>query len=221
MATWGLHMRMAEIILEEKYNLDTEYFLVGNIGADCGVPNENWTQFTPHTDISHWSTGGKSGIQEDRFREINLNDPSMAIKKKSFLLGYYVHLLTDKIFTHLVKDKVKNDRNYAPYLENPDFLWTIKKDWYDLDHKYFRDHPDNIFHKAFQHVRDFPDYMDYYPKGAVQRQVDYITQYYLKPTDDLDREYLYLNEEETEKFLEYASKLIVEDMDTHLAEYLI
>lgn len=214
MATWGLHMRIAEKILEMGYDLDVAYFVVGNIGADCGVPNEDWSQFTPHTNISHWSNGGKSGIQEDKFREAYLMDELIEAKKRSFLVGYYVHLLTDKIFTRMINEKKSNDIHYAPWKLDHSFIWTIKKDWYDLDHKYFRDNPANIFHGTFQHIKDFPDYMDYYPVGAVQRQVNYITAFYLNPPEDLDRAYIYLNEEEMASFLDVAVEEIVTDIES-------
>ena len=220
MATWGLHMRIAEMILNQGFDLDEEYFVVGNIGADCGVPNEDWSQFTPHTNISHWSTGGKSGIQEDKFIEANFTRELIDSKEKSFLIGYYVHLLTDKIFTRLIKNKKENDPSYAPWKNDPKFIWTIKEDWYDLDHKYFRDNPDNIFHRTFQYVQEFPDFMDYYPTGAVQRQVEYITQYYLNPTDNLDREYIYLSEQEMELFLKEAVGEIIDNINCNLSEYV-
>lgn len=212
MATWGLHMRIAESVLKNNFDLDEAYFLVGNIGPDCGVPNEDWSQFTPPTKISHWSNGGKSDIQADRFMETHLKDPSMDHKKKSFMMGYYVHLLTDIAFSNFLSEKKEKSPDYEPLKSDPAFIWTIKKDWYDLDHKYFRDHPDNIFQRVFQHVKNFPDYLDYYPAGAVQGQVDYITKYYSNPSENLDRDYQYLTEEEMNRFVDVTINDIVDTL---------
>ena len=39
MATWGVHIRIAEDLLKMINSLDPTSFLVGNIGPDCGKPN--------------------------------------------------------------------------------------------------------------------------------------------------------------------------------------
>ena len=53
MATWIAHMRIAEYFMNKDNRLNNIYFLVGNIGPDCGVPNEVWSKFTPDKDITH------------------------------------------------------------------------------------------------------------------------------------------------------------------------
>ena len=213
MATWGLHMRVAEKFLGFGYDLEDTYFLVGNIGPDCGVPNEDWSQFTPPNTVSHWSNGNNRSIQEEKFRNAYLEQHDCDKKERSFLLGYYVHLLTDKLYVQMIDNKIEQDENYAPLQDDKSFIWTIKKDWYDLDHKYFRDYQENIFQKIFQHIKDFPDYLDYYPKGAVQRQVNFITNFYQNPTETLDREYVYLSEKEMNSFINEAVEKIKDDLE--------
>jgi hypothetical protein len=212
MATWGLHMRIAEKILEKHKSLDEAYFVVGNIGPDCGVPNEDWSKFTPDSETTHWSSGGKKGIQAEAFRKAHLDSKIEDSNKSSFLIGYYVHLLTDIAFSYFMQDKKEKEAIYQPLESDPKFIWTIKKDWYDLDHKYFRDYPDNIFFRTFRHVEQFPDYLDYFPKGAIQRQVDYITKFYLAPPEGLDRPYIYLSEAEMSSFIEKTTQNVIADL---------
>ena len=217
MATWGLHIRIAERLLDREFDLDREGFLIGNIGPDCGMPNEDWSAFNPPSEISHWSRGGKENINTENFLEVHLNKRIEDRKEKSFLLGYYAHLLTDIEFSKFIRIKKENDKNYEKLKEDKKFIWTIKKDWYDLDHLYFRDNPTSLFYELFQHVKVFPDYLSYYPKGAITRQVKYITDFYLKSSDNLDREYTYLTSEEMNDFLEHAVKVIEEKLEVQIA----
>lgn len=201
MATWGLHMRIAEGLLSQNKHLDETYFLIGNIGPDCGMPNADWSEFTPSTEISHWKSD-EGDIQADVFYATHLKGEVSSVPEYSFLMGYYVHLLTDIAFSRLVNHKKMTCKLYEPWHQDPKFIWTIKKDWYDLDHKYFRDHPHNIFHRIFKHVKGFPDVLTYYPKGAVQSRIDYISHFYSNPPLELDREYIYLSEHEMACFIE-------------------
>lgn len=207
MATWGLHIRIAERLLARISTLEKESFLIGNIGPDCGMPNSDWSAFDPPTEISHWKDQEKKIINPDLFLEKCFSRHKEG-DEKSFLLGYYAHLLTDIEFATMIKQKKSNDPLYQKLKEDKNFIWTIKRDWYDLDHLYFREHPDSIFFKVFQHVKEFPDYLHYYPKGAIIRQVKYITDFYLKSSDDLDREYQYLTAAEMDNFLDNAIKVI-------------
>ena len=38
MASWAIHFRIADLFLERIPNLNKEYFIIGNIAPDCGVP---------------------------------------------------------------------------------------------------------------------------------------------------------------------------------------
>lgn len=201
MATWGLHMRIAEGLLKRGYDLDIEKFLIGNIGPDCGSPNEDWSAFDPPKSVSHWMDEDKN-ICADKFYEIHLKKVIADKKEKAFLVGYYSHLLTDIKFSELVKKKRETDDNYKRLNTDRKFIWTIKEDWYDLDHLYFRENPNSLFFTVFQKVKSFPDYLEYYPEGSISRQVKYITDFYQNPSENLDREYIYLTMKEMDDFIE-------------------
>lgn len=213
MATWGLHIRIAERLLEKFDYLDHESFLVGNIGPDCGKPNETWTSFTPSREVSHWIDDNRD-FRADLFYEAYLNNPTKNHKEYSFLIGYYVHLLTDKEWGHYIDDKKETHESYKKLNEDKSFIWTIKEDWYDLDRMYFRDNPDCIFYTTFQHIKSFPNYLDYYPEDAVMDRVTYITDYYMKPKDNLDRDYPYLTKSEMDNFLDNATTIIMNKLET-------
>jgi hypothetical protein len=47
MASWMVHLRIADKLLNELKDIDETAFVMGNIAPDSGVPNEDWTKFTP------------------------------------------------------------------------------------------------------------------------------------------------------------------------------
>ncbi|MCQ4925125.1 zinc dependent phospholipase C family protein [Tissierella carlieri] len=209
MATWGAHIRIAETILNANRSLDEKYFLVGNVGPDCGEPNEDWSEFFPSKSVSHWINKDEV-IEAEKFYDEYLNKEIEDDKLYSFLLGYYVHLLTDIEWGNMVDEKKKIDDEYKKLETDKKFIWTIKKDWYDLDHLYFRKNPNSIFHRIFKNIESFPDYLDYYPAGAIERQLRYISGFYTKYNGNPEREYIYLTEKEMDDFVSEKSNCIIE-----------
>ncbi|CAK7086360.1 zinc dependent phospholipase C family protein [Tissierella carlieri] len=209
MATWGAHIRIAETILNVDRSLDEKYFLVGNVGPDCGEPNEDWSEFFPSKSVSHWINKDEV-IEAEKFYDEYLNKEIEDNKLYSFLLGYYVHLLTDIEWGNMVDEKKKIDAEYKKLETDKKFIWTIKKDWYDLDHLYFRKNPNSIFHRIFKNIESFPDYLDYYPAGAIERQLRYISGFYTKYNGNPEREYIYLTEKEMDDFVSEKSNCIIE-----------
>lgn len=61
MASWMVHLRVADELLECLKGVAETEFIVGNIAPDSGVPNEDWTAYTPSTEISHFKTYLKDG----------------------------------------------------------------------------------------------------------------------------------------------------------------
>jgi len=180
MATWIAHLRVAENILKRGYDLEHTSFVLGNIGPDSGVPNDDWSRFDPPTAVTHWKDE-KGKINPQWFWDKYLQEESVKNNKAeySFKLGYYVHLLTDVEWSRINAEKTK-DLLYKEKLEkDKNFIWIIKKDWYGLDYIYLEKHPQCVFHTIFKHVDKVPDYLDYFPKGAFEKQVKYITQFYL------------------------------------------
>lgn len=105
MATWMVHLRIADGIMKEIPKLERQEFIMGNIAPDSGVPNEDWSVFTPHTNVSHFKTDGEITIP--LFRDKYMNKELWAgysEREKSFFLGYYVHLLTDVLWKENIVD---------------------------------------------------------------------------------------------------------------------
>ena len=54
MASWMVHLRIADKLLDQIPGLSPTEFIVGNIAPDSGVPIADWSAFSPPTKISHF-----------------------------------------------------------------------------------------------------------------------------------------------------------------------
>ena len=59
MASWMVHLRIADRLLDQFPDLSPIEFIVGNIAPDSGVPNEDWSAFSPPTSVSHFKSEGQ------------------------------------------------------------------------------------------------------------------------------------------------------------------
>lgn len=207
MATWIAHLRIAENILKNMDDLDSIAFILGNVGPDSGVPNEDWSSFNPPKKITHW-INEENNIDAERFFDKYIKNNLIEYSKYSYVLGYYIHLLTDIEWSKFFNEKKNNALYNKKLKEDASFIWTIKKDWYGLDFLYLEKNPNFIFHTIFKNIDQVPDYIDYFPKGALMKQVKYITEYYLGDNEETKENFIYLNEEEMDKFIDDTSKKI-------------
>lgn len=193
MATWITHLRIAEQ-LQKDLDLDHDTFLLGNLAPDSGLPNEDWSSFDPPKKITHFLSDTEvkgSRIDAKRFFDTYLSQTNcnQLSDRDSFLIGYYVHLLTDICWSNLHNKIKEKNPEYAQKLkENPAFIWEVKKDWYGQDFEYLHDHKDNIFNKTVSKISFVEDHLDCFPIGAFTKQLNYIQNYYSEenkiiPTD--------------------------------------
>lgn len=205
MATWIAHLRVAEKLLAIYKDLDKESFLVGNIGPDSGVPNEDWSSFTPPKKISHWENEAGTIDAEDFKKRYLSNIKEYTNQELSFVLGYYVHLLSDIQWSKYLL-KRKDDPLYRDNLaKDKNFIWVIKDDWYGQDHLYLRENKQNVFYDIFAKIKEFPNtYFDFFPSEAFTRQVNYISNYYLHCKENVDRDFIYFTKEEMDGYVAAA-----------------
>lgn len=220
MASWMVHLRIADKLLDRIPELPLTEFIVGNIAPDSGVPNEDWSAFTPNTRISHFkSTGNKADPQAfvDKYftAEMRRNYDE---RQYGFYLGYLTHLITDVLWVRDIyaPSKIRFADLYAAEREN--FIWKIKEDWYDLDFKYLQDHPGfRAFRVYLEAVGFVNEFMEEFSPDAFDNRRQYITGWYLEGKDGLDREYPYLTEKEMDTFVDSATAEILDILHTKFA----
>lgn len=209
MASWMVHLRVADKLLGCFEGIAETEFIVGNIAPDSGVPNEDWTTYTPSSKVSHFKTYLEDG--EVRIDVANYLGQYFTAEQRagysreqySFYLGYLTHLLTDlEWIARIYNPSVA--RYSGAHAEDPHkLLWTLKKDWYDLDFLYLKRHPDFRAFQIYENAVGFVNrYMDIFSPDAFENRRAYITGFYRGGREDIEREYIYLNEAQAEQFVE-------------------
>lgn len=231
MATWVTHLIIADNILQKIPKLCRHEFCVGNIAPDCNVENEDWTNFTPSREVTHWmSNKRKTASDCDRFYDEYIEKRKQkisSIQEKSFLLGYYAHLITDAEFQRYIRDNKRVEAvwdrigNHAELNLKADGMpknWdSVKllinndermKDIYSFEHEYLEKHPESGYLTEILGLKSFPDYIDYLPKGAIVRKINIMG--YMPQKEPGKYPYIGMSKEEYATFLNQAAKLVVE-----------
>ncbi len=100
MPTWGVHLAVANKILEKKINIDKNSFLFGNILPDLqdGYLVPNISNIVDHK-INHYDFSNGNCVYENFYNIYKLKFDNPVI------LGYFTHLITDYCFNKKFEEK--------------------------------------------------------------------------------------------------------------------
>lgn len=214
MATWIGHLRVAEALLDALPALDETAFALGSLAPDSGVPNADWSEFDPPKAVTHFlrDGGGEDRIHDLEFYRDYLSAIPMDDRPRySYALGYFFHLLCDNLWIRLVWYTARAEAAMQFAEQGSKYIWTLKKDWYDLDFLYLRDHPDSLFWRALLPAPNPPAYLPFLTQAGVHQSLDHIRHQYSHPGADmvLDRDYPYLNEATMSRYVGDATAAIL------------
>lgn len=210
MASWIIHLRIAQQLYQQLHIEPTDMFVLGNIAPDSGVPTADGTGFIPDAAISHFRSIDENGIKrihEDLFIEQYFTPErrsSYTKTENAFFLGYLTHLLTDQLWARDIVYPAKEKQSAL-------FWQTVKKDWYDLDFLYLKAHPT---FEAFRIYRENPDikntYVDFFSENAFEERRHFILDFYARGVADIVEHETYLAKEELDHFVLSAAKEIAD-----------
>lgn len=224
MASWIVHLRVAEKFMEEIEGLDQSQFGIGSVAPDSGIPDEKWENFDPPPEILHFQPPNKvpgDGIRRcidlDFYRKYlrELIWPGDDVDRFSFYLGYFFHLTVDNLWsekisrptTQLYEGKYKKE-----FKSENAFFQKVKGDWYSLDFIHVRENPQAFFWKTFLESEVKSSYLDFLPEEALNQRVDYIKTFYQRDDDGvdklLDRPFEFLSQERMDVFVEEATQVL-------------
>ncbi len=213
MATWIVHLRIAEHMLGVISGLQEDAFTLGNVAPDSGIPDENWEHFDPPPKVTHFQPEDNSLFRcadLDFFRAYLSPNTSLLGKEDfSIRLGYFFHLVTDNLW-YLRVGKPAWERWRAQFSTDAKFWDEIKSDWYGLDHIYVRNHPESLFWRVFVKCAYQEDSLPFLPPQAVQHQLTHIQNYYRSNKQNvlgmLKRPFHHLNMSQVDGFVDEANR---------------
>lgn len=231
MASWVTHLMIADGVLTRLPGLDRRGFCVGNIAPDCNVENADWTAFTPSREVTHWMQGERKKASDcDGFRNqyiVNRKEEIQSAEEFAFLLGYYAHLITDAAFQAFIRDedrvkaawrRIKADAVIGPASAGMEETWDAIKQLvpkrermrriYVMEGEYLRNHPDSGYLTEILPLTEFPDYIDYFPSGAVVRKIGVMG--YLPKPDESVTGFITMSREEYRTFVEKTTETVLE-----------
>lgn len=215
MASWIVHLRIAENLLGQIAGLDEALFAIGNIAPDSGVPDEKWEKFEPPPEVTHFHQNSQRRELGDLIfyraylQPLRRQDDPLRF---SFLLGYFCHLVTDNLWAVKI-GRPTQVRYQAQFAADRDFIWEVKKDWYGLDFLYVFSHPQSLFQRVFLGCTYERQDLPFLPPVAVQQRIAYIQEFYQSKSADvpeLQRPYEYLSQAEMDQFVAETSQFLVE-----------
>jgi hypothetical protein len=215
MGTWISHLRIAEQLLTSMPQLDEVAFIYGNLAPDSGLPNADWSAFDPPKEVTHFL---RLGEDEGRIKDLEFYRGYLADRdvvndriQYSFVLGYFMHLLCDNLWSKRIVSASKRD--YAQILaEQGREAWGMfKDDWYGLDVIYVCDHPECLFWRVLMQTPNPPSYLPFVTEAGLHHQLDHIRLFYSQPDLSwvLGRPYPYLNETTMTCFVNDAAQALM------------
>lgn len=192
MAFWVTHLMVADRVLKELPWLSRHEYCVGNIAPDCNVENEDWSDFTPPREMTHWMTAERKNAADcDRFiHEYLLPRNPQTVPEASFLWGYYTHLVTDAEFQRTIRDeervhaawkRIKAIPELAAAAEGMPENWdSVKRiipkterleEIGAIEREFLSANPGSGFLTEIVGLESFPDLLEFLPPGAIVRKI--------------------------------------------------
>lgn len=209
MGTWIVHLRVAERFMNILNGIDADEFVLGSIAPDCGYGKKDSPgEFVPPPKVTHWSPSGKKyDCRYEKFFRCYLMDKEIN-SDYSFYLGYYIHLLTDILWSSTIYMPIM-DRHRREEKSRAELNKKVKKEFNMLDMAYLKAYPEFKPYKILKDRKGAKDYLDYYKPGQLSVQSRYIAKYYSGYEDVFtENKYKYIQPAEVDEFIDFAQKHI-------------
>lgn len=209
MPSWANHFKVADKLYNQIHNLDLDYFLIGNIAPGCGIPTGKNGAYLPPSSITHFTKADISYKDDCDYEYLynNYIKNERDIKKLSFFIGYFVHLVTDCEFTKNVYYPIKSACSPCDASE----FWKIMKlEIHNMDCAYLLNNESRSFEK-FKELDCFSEeYPKWYKPNQITKQMKNIVKYYSGINSSI-MDYKYVNLKIMDDYIEETvNKVIIE-----------
>ena len=219
MAYWIAHLRIADAVLNRmNLSVDKERYFVGAIATDGGqsIFDESGKKigYNPPRHISHWTddkTDWDIAIHYSRFYDTYVKN-ECDFAKKSFYLGYFVHLISDALWIELVSRRViesfKTTQEYDIKAKS-----QVRQEWFNVDLIFLKENPDFKPLRLLESIENFENiYLDYFLPRSIQLKIDEIVKIYSTYQPNLNRAHNYFTYEDCNRVITTISMLITMDL---------
>lgn len=215
MATWIMHLRVAERILPYLGEIDERAYYVGSIAPDSGTMVDNFT-YLPTKDVSHWKRDDVSYEQrfEDNYAFFDkYGKNEREISRRSFFLGYYIHILTDTVYVRDIIQPYINAHG-KPFWRNN--IETIRAGWYELDFRFYAENRDYHPFKVISAVTEFPnEYLDYFSPTDITDRIRYAVKLYSGSKVNPEQVFLTIDKPRQERLIAEMQEIILTELKKH------
>lgn len=211
MASWLTHLRIAEKIKQKVDGIDFPYFIIGSIAPDSGIPDESQRNYTPSKEVTHlrYEKGDSSFDMDEAAFFNNYLIPEKLMTRsdstRSFLWGYYFHLIADKVWLEDYFRPFQEEYENQAEGARKDFVDFIREEMLSLDFEYLEAYGMELVDqlKSFDgNISAFYEFDSEYIYECRNRIVDF----YSGEPQRLDREYKCLNPRLLEEFVTKVSE---------------
>ncbi len=219
MASWMIHLRIAQVMLDNFNRFSPIPFIMGNLAPDSGVPSSDGITYIPDKDISHFAFTdelGKMYIHPQKFANAYLSKPLEDTEAQNFYMGYFAHLVTDRLW---IEEIYPLGIQAFPELHKENkrlFAATIKRDWYDMDFQFLLQHPDFSVWHTYRNAPPFPNrYLNFFSPNAFDERKDFILDFYRRGVIGCEVRKTHLSPETLEAFIFSVAERVIsltEDM---------
>lgn len=215
MATWMMHLRVAELVAPYLGSIDETAYYVGCIAPDSGRMVDDFT-YLPSKDVSHWKRDEVSYEQRflDNyafFEKYGKNEEDKF--KKSLFLGYYVHILTDTVYVRDVIHPFIEERGKPFWRAN---ITNIRNGWYELDYRFVSENPNYRPLEIISAVSEFPNvYFDYFTPDDITERILYAAKLYKNPSVNPNQEFLTIDKSRQEELIGQMVEIILNELKKH------
>lgn len=206
MASWMVHLRVADRLLDTLCVPEPDTFILGTMAPDSGVVTDHG--YEPPKEITHFRMDDGSGSKRvcpEAYAAQYMFRP-MSPWARAFHLGYVTHLCCDYLWSQRMLPEVK--RRFADlYAADPPAFWRkVKQDWYDMDFMFLRAHPDFRAWRIYCRLADMENhYVDFYGKSAFADRQRWILDFYREGAAKVQLRETYLTQAAWDAFAEDAA----------------
>lgn len=217
MATWMIHLRIADLLLDALPGLDASPFIVGSIAPDSGAPTADGMAYDPPKTVTHYKAppGSRLHYDYERFARDYLQKPAPSPRARSFYLGYYAHLLTDLAWIEVACKPVFARYPEAFAQDKFSLIQQCKRDWYDIDFLYLQAHPGFRAYRLYSQAADFTnDLLSFFSPDAFERKRREICAFYQGGRAVPHRAFPYLTPAQADAFVDDTVSALIPQLNS-------